>query len=562
MGPLSHSLLSYIQMEEMSLCRNAQLYIKGVTCLSPSLVLILLAFPAGCTQGCPSSCDCRTSNGTVVCRGRELAAPPEGVPPETKALDLSGNLIAWVRPGQFSGLSKLEELDLSGNLISHLDAGALDGLPGLRGLRLRGNRLKTVWPGVFGATPGLAALDVRGNPLAVLLDETFGALPHLRRLELGEELVYVAPRAFVGLSGLQRLTLGMPRSSSLPTAALSRLGNLTALRFRGLDAAALRDNSFQRLPGLRVLEIERWPRLVTLTPDSLRDLNLTSLSITACNLTSVPYDSVRHMVYLQYFDLSHNPIAAIRGDSLGELVRLRELRLVGGKLSAIEPSAFRGLAHLRVLNVSGNRLQTLEESAFHPGGVLATLGLDANPLACDCRLSWIVARRAGLSFGQRQPVCDSPPPSRGRALGGFGATLPPGSFACSRARIPSKAVQLATVGEGETVSFRCRAEGDPTPAIRWSTPRGRTLSSGQPGRLRVRSDGALEIWYAQVLDSGAYQCTASNAAGSDATSALLRVRRFTANVTLGLSTRQPAVNASRGSRPPLGPALDEATLSV
>ncbi|XP_067878824.1 leucine-rich repeat and immunoglobulin-like domain-containing nogo receptor-interacting protein 1 [Heterodontus francisci] len=552
----------YAQMEEMTVTGNAQVGVKGLSCLRPTLVLILLVFLGGCTQGCPSSCDCWTRNGTVLCRGRELTAPPEGVPSETRVLDLSRNLITSIRPGEFVNLPELEDLDLSENRISNMDPAALDGLQGLRTLRLRKNRLRTIWPGMFAAMPKLTVLDVCQNPLIILLDETFEALPSLRQLELGEDLVYVAPRAFVGLSGLQHLSLGKTHSSAVPTTALSHLRSLTVLRFRRLNTTTLQDDSFQQLYNLRVLEIERWPRLSTLTPDSLHGLNLTSLSITNCNLPSVPYDSMKHMVYLQFLDLSYNPITVIQGGLLEELVRLRELHLVGGKLSVIEPSAFRGLSRLQVLNISGNGLETLEESAFHSVGSLATLRLDANPLACDCRLLWLVARRARLSFEGREPVCASPESAQGKAFKDFGAILPPGYFTCSRARIPSSTLQLATVGEGETASFQCKAEGVPTPAIEWSTPQQRVMSSGRHGRLRVRSDGSLEIWYAQSQDSGTYQCTASNAGGTDTARAILQVRGFIPNITLDLSTWQPGVNTSHGSVVPLGSVLNEKTLSV
>ncbi|XP_067831994.1 leucine-rich repeat and immunoglobulin-like domain-containing nogo receptor-interacting protein 1 [Heptranchias perlo] len=546
-------------MEEAMATGNAQLCVKSLTCVRPGLVLILLVFLCGCAQGCPSSCDCWTGNGTVFCRGKELTAAPEGVPLETKILDLSRNLIASIRQGEFDNLLELEELDLSENLVSNIDPGAFDGLLNLRTLRLKNNRLKTIWPGVFGAMPNLTVLDVRENPLVILLDETFKTLPNLHHLELGEKLVYVGPRAFVGLGGLQWLTLGKANSSTVPTAALSHLRNLTTLRFRRLNAGTLQDNSFQRLYKLRVLEIERWPWLGTLTPGSLHGLNLTSLSITNCNLASVPYDSMKHMIYLQFLDLSYNPITVVRGGLLRELIHLQELHLVGGKLSAIEATAFQGLSRFLVLNVSGNRLETLEESVFHSSGSLATLRLDANPLSCDCRLLWLVVRRTQLNFQGHEPVCASPEPVRGVAFKDFGAILLPGHFACSKARIPDKMLQAVTVGEGESTSFRCEAKGDPTPAIEWSTPQQQVLNSANSGRLRVLSDGSLEIWYAQTQDTGTYQCTASNAAGNDTTMATLQVQRFRPNITLDLSTSQPGVDTSHT---PLGYVLDEKTLWV
>uniref|UniRef100_UPI00398EBEE6 leucine-rich repeat and immunoglobulin-like domain-containing nogo receptor-interacting protein 1 isoform X1 n=2 Tax=Pristiophorus japonicus TaxID=55135 RepID=UPI00398EBEE6 len=511
-------------------------------------VLILLVCLCGCVQACPSFCDCSAGNGTVLCCGKELTAVPQGVPLEARALDLSRNLITSIRLGELGSLPELEELDLSDNLVSNIEPGAFDGIRGLRTLRLRNNRLKTIWPGVLGATANLTVLDLRDNPLVILLDGAFPELAGLRQLELGEGLLYVASGALVGLGRLQRLALGKANSSTLPTTALAHLRGLTSLRLGPLNALALQDNSFQGLRALRDLVMEGWPRLAALAPDSLYGLNLTSLAITRCNLTAVPDRPLRHLVYLRSLDLSHNPIAVIRGGMLGQLVRLGELRLAGGRLATIEPSAFRGLGLLRALDVSGNRLETLEESAFQSPGSLASLRLDGNPLACDCRLRWLSGRRAGPSFEGRQPACASPESARGEALGDLG----PGRLACRGARIPGKgARQTAAVTEGETARLRCAAEGDPAPAVQWSTPGRRVLRGGDGGRLRVWPDGSLEVRYAQAQDAGTYRCTARNAAGNDTATAVLWVRVFQPTATLGPATR-----------PPPALILDQVTLSV
>lgn len=65
--------------------------------------------------------------------------------------------------------------------------------------------------------------------------------------------------------------------------------------------------------------------------------------------------------------------------------------------------------------------------------------------------------------------------------------------------------------EGQAVSLRCRAVGDPEPVVHWVAPDGRLL--GNSSRTRVRGDGTLDVTITTLRDSGTFTCIASNAAG-------------------------------------------------
>ena len=78
--------------------------------------------------------------------------------------------------------------------------------------------------------------------------------------------------------------------------------------------------------------------------------------------------------------------------------------------------------------------------------------------------------------------------------------------------------------EGQQVSFLCRAEGEPVPAIVWISPQRRRITAKSSGRITVLPSGTLEIRYAQLTDSGTYICIASNAGGNDTYFATLTVR--------------------------------------
>ncbi|XGW32301.1 hypothetical protein V3C99_017107 [Haemonchus contortus] len=73
---------------------------------------------------------------------------------------------------------------------------------------------------------------------------------------------------------------------------------------------------------------------------------------------------------------------------------------------------------------------------------------------------------------------------------------------------PDEPEYLLSVGD-EQVVVRCLAKGNPTPTIRWSRKDGR-----MPSDLSVRGP-QLVISKAKKSHSGEYECTATNAAGSD-----------------------------------------------
>ncbi|KAG2461987.1 leucine-rich repeat and immunoglobulin-like domain-containing nogo receptor-interacting protein 4b isoform X2 [Polypterus senegalus] len=474
---------------------------------------------------CPSRCECVSEQRTVQCARKRLTTVPMKIPMNTEVLDLSKNRLKTLGLDEFSELSQLKDLYLSENYISTIEPGVFRNLLSLRTLHLRNNRLKILPVGVFAGLTNLRFLDISENEILVLLDYTFKELSNLRQLEAGEnDLVFLSHQAFSGLHNLQELTLDRCNLTSVPTEALARLPSLSILRFKRIQLNIVLNHSFRRLHRLRTLEIAQCPYLDTFGRNSLIGLNLTFLSITSCNLSSVPYMALRHLVYLRFLDLSYNPISVIKGSLLSDLLRLQELHLSGGSLVNIEPGAFRGLSYFRLLNVSTNLLPTLEENVFHSVGNLETLRLDGNPLACDCRLLWIIRRRLRLNFDNHQPTCSSPETAQGREFKDFTDVVLPGYFTCTKAKIVDLKLQEFTVEEGSTVVFSCKAEGDPIPNISWISPQRARLSSS--GRIRVLSNGSLEVRYAQVQDGGNYICVASNAAGNDTLSVLLLVQGF------------------------------------
>ncbi|XP_069798348.1 leucine-rich repeat and immunoglobulin-like domain-containing nogo receptor-interacting protein 2 [Narcine bancroftii] len=497
----------------------------ALSCWQPFLSLALIIILTGSTVGCPPRCECSAQNKSVICHRRRLTVIPEGIPIETKILDLSKNKLKYINPDEFASHTLLEVIDISENIISSLEPGSFSNLFNLRSLRLKSNRLKLIPLGVFSGLSNLTRLDISENKIVILLDYTFQDLHNLKTLEVGDnDLVYISHRAFSGLLALQQLTLEKCNLTAVPTEALSHLHNLVQLRLRHLHISAVHAYAFKKLYRLKHLEIDHWPQLNTLPANSLHGLNLTSLSITNTNLSTMPYVAFRHLTHLVHLNLSFNPISTVEAGMLQDLTHLQELHMVHAQLQAIEACAFKGLQVLRVLNVSHNLLETLEESAFQAARKLQVLCIDHNPLACDCRLLWILQRKRSLRFLGEPPRCTSPKSLKGKQFPDFNNLFLPSYFTCQRPQIRDKEPQKLMVEEGQMAQFVCRADGDPMPVISWQSPRRRLITLKSSGRVTVLGDGTLKFRSAQFLDSGVYLCIASNAAGNDTTSATLQVK--------------------------------------
>ncbi|NXW08621.1 LIGO3 protein, partial [Fregetta grallaria] len=452
-----------------------------MTCWLPVLVLHLVLLSPPRAAACPARCECAPQIKSVVCHRKRLTSIPEGIPTETKILELNKNRIRCLNPGDLSPYPLLEELDFSENIISNVEPGAFSNLFNLQTLRLRGNQLKLIPPGVFTKLTNLTLLDISENKLVILLDYMFQDLRNLKSLEVGDnDLVYISQRAFSGLLGLEQLTIEKCNLTSISAESLSYLQNLEVLRLRHLSISALEDQNFKKLYNLLQLEIDNWPLLEDVSPTSFQGLNLTSLSITYTNITAVPAAALRNLVYLRYLNLSYNPISTVLKGSFKDLIRLQELHIVGALL--------------------------------------------VNPLACDCRLLWILQRRKTLNFDGQQPMCSSPPEIQGNALRDFPDSVLFEYFTCQKPKIRDRKLQHVTAREGQSVSFLCRADGEPDPSIAWVSPQHRMITTRSTGRATVLPGGTLEIRFAQVQDSGTYICIASNAGGNDTYFATLTVK--------------------------------------
>ncbi len=136
---------------------------------------------------------------------------------EIRVLDLSGSLvgpastdITELRPGDFYGLTGLEELHLEGNQLESLPANIFLSLTSLRELWLYVNQLAELPDGVFSSLTSLELLQLGGNRFRSVPKEVFSDLPRLKSLGLSSNPLAELPEGYFSASlGWKRCTSKM-----------------------------------------------------------------------------------------------------------------------------------------------------------------------------------------------------------------------------------------------------------------------------------------------------------------------------------------------------------------
>ncbi|XP_030647958.1 roundabout homolog 1 [Chanos chanos] len=103
-----------------------------------------------------------------------------------------------------------------------------------------------------------------------------------------------------------------------------------------------------------------------------------------------------------------------------------------------------------------------------------------------------------------------------------------------------------TVAVDGTVVLNCQATGNPTPTVLWR--KDGVIVSTHDSRISQMDNGALQIRYAKLGDTGMYTCTASNPSGEASWKAHLSVEEFGVVVQPGRPT-DPNLIPSAPSKP-------------
>ncbi|XP_027005277.2 leucine-rich repeat and fibronectin type-III domain-containing protein 5 [Tachysurus fulvidraco] len=313
---------------------------------------------------------------------------------------------------------------------------------------------------------------------------------HTVELRLGDNFITTVKRKdFANMTKLVDLTLSRNTIGSITPHAFNDLENLRALHLDSNRLIRITNDTFSGMSKLHHLILNN-NQLTYIHIGAFNDLlALEELDLSYNNLESAPWVAIQHMISLHTLSLDHNMI------------------------DYIPEGTFSGLMKLKRLDVTSNKLQKLPpDPVFQRAGVLATSGVlgpssfalsfGGNPLRCNCELLWL--RR--LRREDDLETCAAPQHLSGR----YFWTVSEEEFLCEPPLITRHSQETRAL-EGQHVTLRCKARGDPDPVIHWIAPDGRLVSNST--RTVVHTDGTLDILISTVKDSGSFTCVASNPSG-------------------------------------------------
>nr|XP_006012839.1 PREDICTED: leucine-rich repeat and fibronectin type-III domain-containing protein 5 isoform X2 [Latimeria chalumnae]XP_006012840.1 PREDICTED: leucine-rich repeat and fibronectin type-III domain-containing protein 5 isoform X2 [Latimeria chalumnae] len=294
---------------------------------------------------------------------------------------------------------------------------------------------------------------------------------------------------FANMTSLVDLTLSRNTISLITPHAFADLRNLRALHLNSNRLTKITSDIFSGLSNLHHLILNN-NQLVMIASGAFDDvLSLEELDLSYNNLETIPWETVEKMTSLHTLSLDHNMIDLIPGGTFSHLHKLTRLDVTSNKLQKLPPDPL--FQRAQVLATSG----IINSFTF-------ALSFGGNPLHCNCELLWL--RR--LSREDDLETCASPSLLTGR----YFWSIPEEEFLCEPPLITRHSHDLRVL-EGQRATLRCKARGDPEPAIHWISPESKLISNST--RSIVHDNGTLDILITTVKDTGSFTCIASNPAG-------------------------------------------------
>ncbi|XP_028994264.1 leucine-rich repeat and fibronectin type-III domain-containing protein 5 [Betta splendens] len=313
---------------------------------------------------------------------------------------------------------------------------------------------------------------------------------HTVELRLADNFVTSVKRKdFANMTRLVDLTLSRNTISFITPHAFADLENLRALHLNSNRLTRIGNDTFSGMSKLHHLILNN-NQLVMIHQGAFNDLlALEELDLSYNNLDSIPWEAIQKMISLHTLSLDHNMLDFIPEGTFSLLQKLNRLDVTSNKLQKLPPDPL--FQRAQVLATSG----VLTSSAF-------ALSFGGNPLHCNCELLWL--RR--LNREDDLETCASPHHLSGR----YFWSIPEEEFLCEPPLITRYSHEMRVL-EGQRVALRCKARGDPEPAIHWISPEGKLVSNSS--RTLVYNNGTLDILISTVKDTGSFTCISSNPAG-------------------------------------------------
>uniref|UniRef100_A0A673KAA4 Leucine rich repeat and fibronectin type III domain containing 5b n=1 Tax=Sinocyclocheilus rhinocerous TaxID=307959 RepID=A0A673KAA4_9TELE len=309
------------------------------------------------------------------------------------------------------------------------------------------------------------------------------------------------------------LRLGDNFITSIKRKDFANMTKLVDLTLSRNTIGSVMPHAFNDLENLRALHLDS-NRLTHITNDTFSGMSkLHHLILNNNQLTHIHIGAFNDLLALEELDLSYNNLESVPWIAIQLMSNLHTLNLDHNMINYIPEGTFSGLQKLKRLDVTSNKLHKLPpDPVFQRAGVLATSGVlgpssfalsfGGNPLHCNCELLWL--RR--LRREDDLETCAAPQHLAGR----YFWTVSEEEFLCEPPLITRHSQETRAL-EGQQVSLRCKARGDPDPVMHWIAPDGKLVFNSS--RTILHSDGTLDILISTVKDSGSFTCVASNPSG-------------------------------------------------
>ncbi|XP_026870683.2 leucine-rich repeat and fibronectin type III domain-containing protein 1 [Electrophorus electricus] len=302
----------------------------------------------------------------------------------------------------------------------------------------------------------------------------------------------VRKKDFLNMTSLVHLTLSRNTISQIAPHAFVGLKALRALHMDGNRLTEVRNDQLKGLVNLRHLILGN-NQIHHIDPSAFEEFvsTIEDLDLSYNNLRTLPWEAIAKMTNINTLTLDHNLIDHVGAGTFTLLTKLVRLDMTSNRLQKLPPDSL--FQHAQVLSdpkgsSSSSRL---------------TVSFGGNPLHCNCELLWL--RR--LTREDDLETCASPE----HLMDKYFWSIQEEEFICEPPLIIKHHSTKPYVMEGQGVTLKCKAMGDPDPTIHWRSPDGKLVHNNT--RTVLYDNGTLDILITTLKDSGAFNCVASNAAG-------------------------------------------------
>ncbi|MBN3302283.1 leucine-rich repeat and fibronectin type III domain-containing protein 1 [Amia ocellicauda] len=311
-------------------------------------------------------------------------------------------------------------------------------------------------------------------------------------LRLTDNFITVIRRKdFFNMTSLVHLTLSRNTISQIMPHAFVGLKSLRALHMDGNRLSAIKNDHFKGLINLRhlILGNNQIHQVASASFDEFV-ATIEDLDLSYNNLRTLPWEAIARMTNINTLTLDHNLIDHIEAGTFTLLSKLVRLDMTSNRLQKLPPDSL--FQHAQVLT---------DAKGSNPSSLAVSFG--GNPLHCNCELLWL--RR--LTREDDLETCASPE----HLMDKYFWSIQEEEFICEPPLITKHQASKPYVMEGQGVTLKCKAMGDPDPAIHWRFPDGKLVHNNS--RTILYDNGTLDILITTLKDSGSFSCVASNAAG-------------------------------------------------